>query len=78
MSEQAATYDPPSELHMTSRRMMGYEIIRRVGPVPHDHVDHIIVRRYVGDQADCGARALRVAAFIVRAMQAAEARGDRP
>lgn len=78
MSEAVATYDAPTEMHMASRRIMGYEIIRRVGPVPHDFVDHIIVRRYIGDQADCGERARRVAAFIIRALEAAETRGDRP
>lgn len=72
------TYDAPRELVMAARRIMGYEITRRVGPVPHDHVDTIIVRRYAGDQADGGDRARRVAAFIIRALEAAEARGDHP
>ncbi len=78
MSKSAATYDPVRELTPANRRIWGYEIIRRVGPVPHEFVDTIIVRRFAGDQADCGERARRVAAFIIRALEAAEARGDRP
>ncbi len=74
----AVTYEPPRELDLCRRNIAGVEITRREHLPGFDSCTHIIVRRYVGDGAEGPDRARRMAAFVVRALKAAEERGDRP